>query len=1109
MSFNTASICIYKDNALNSTFNYTAPPYAIEKITKFKILREDIDIKLYFYNNDSGSWTTAKTFQDVDFEVVNNEVYFTFEINKDGSFPEENVSINYVIINKFNYNILSDVIWGTEEYEENEYCLKSLTPWVPTDYGPKLELDVLVGGKEISYFRFYYFDQGDGGGFSFIDSNGNEVLGVASFAPMCGIKGLNGWNIIENFPFSGLNSWYTVEITFDWDNNQATINWRDDSVLGSSTTTVDLIEETDVEFIQIRSVFAWDWGTDLLSTKFTNINLLVGKNWMQDWTQNNCVSGDSSQQGYENCWGFSSSDEKPTLLLEFNEVTTIDKFVLYHLPSDAVTDWVNTEYTISVSTAISGTFTTVVEETSNTDYVSTHQLDPPVACSFVKLEIYNYTKPSPPRFIYTETQNGSMESLVEIDGGFLREFEIWSSDYSTQVMARDYYKLCLDLKDNFFVTGTELKTIQPVHNWEYGYNGNNPIAVWNNTSDSFQFSNDLTSDPRKVAYNPSSGENYPFFYNDELLDRDYLGGPFVIGVGVFLPKGQYEITWRVYGALYEGYAAIDIIGSNYLKTLYSVATSDTWSDQITQISLSESSYCTIQVRLTVENASKLWGVSNVVFRNIQSTAKWVSIKRTLLDSNIRRLEDIEYLVKVKIFTSTEQRITDKYWWWRAGVSSISNEYVDVKVSSSSLKISYPNSDQLDVIRFLEADNFGIDDGFSIKDFLSFWFYVSDINDLDTEEGGFAFGSFDGYKEYYMEGNKTRVRSQKESFFVWEMSKLDLKSGWNYVRLKFEDYDDIWPEPDSNTKALSEYLNFRYKMSSSFGMVFKGKGTNFYMLLDGIKIERNRFDDEVMFGDNGLCLTWQEYVEIPLSSAELKRGSIEMWVKLYTDTYGIDHFGTAKSRTLFTLVNSDNDIISLSIRSSDWFEIGFGNSKSKYYVLYVDAKLVDLTNYAFNIGDTVHLAMAWDNEGKQMGNSHAIRFYVNGDLVMVSTKPWPVWDSKGATLRLGGGNTYLANNDDADGSAIFSNVKYYSYCKTSFEINEQIPSVLNKKSPNDFIQISKDGIDYYGISSLELPFFFQELNPNEKVKIYTRIDKTMMKKLDQFTGSLSVDWKLPV
>lgn len=1110
MSSNSASVRVYSGNTLNNNLNFTAPPDAIEKVTRFKILREDINITLYYYNNSTSSWITVRSYEDVDFEIVNNEVYFTFEVNKNGSFPEENVNINYVIIDQFNYNISSDVVWGIEEYEENRYCLKSLTPWIPTDYGPKLELDVLVGGKEISYFRFYYFDQGDGGGFSFVDSNGDEILGVASFAPKCGIKGINGWNILDNFPFSGLNCWYTVEITFDWENGQATITWRDESVLGSSITVVDLINNTDVEFIQIRSVFAWDWGTDLLSTKFTNINLLVGKNWMQDWTQNNCVSGDSSQQGYENCWGFSSTDEKPTLLLEFDEITNIDKFVLYHSPTETIEDWLNTEYTISVSTSRSGIFTPVVEEVGNTNYISTHELETSVACSFVKLEIHNYTKPSPPRFIYTEAQDGGMESLIEIDGGFLREFEVWSSNYSSQFSAKDYYKICIDLKDNFFLNGSELDIYKSYYN--------NPLDVWQNTPESFQFSDALTSDPRKVAYNDSTGGNIPFFYGEELIDRDYGGGPFIIGIEVFLPKGRYEVTWKTYNTLYEEYVAIDIIGSSYIETFYSINTSDGWSDQINSVSLSEGGYCTIQVRVTVEEGIDVWGVSNITFKNIQETARWISVKRTYLvsepNAHLKRFEDNCYLRKIKIFSSTEQMITNKHWWWSSNASTLSNEYVNVKDSNSALKINFPNSDKLDVIRFLEADSFGIDDLFSIKDYLSFWFFISDISLLDIEEAGFAFGSFDGYSEYYLAPDvygklKKRSRTKTESFFVWEMSKLDLKSGWNYVRLKFEDYDDIWPEPDSNTKALSEDLNFRYELSSSFGMVIKGKGTNFYMLLDGIKIERNRFDDEVMFGDKGLCLTWQEYAEIPIASAEIKRGSIEMWLKLYTDTYGIDHFGITKSRTLFTLINSDNDVISLSIRGSDWFEIGFGNAKSGYYILYVDAKLVDLTNYAFNIGDTVHLAMAWDNEGKQMGNSHTMRFYVNGDLTMVSTKVWDVWDSKGAVLRLGGGNTYLANNDDADGSAIFSNVKYYSYCKTSFEINEQIPSVLNKKSPNDFIQISKDGMNYYGVSSLELPFFFQELEPNEKVKIYTRIDKTMMKQLDQFTGSLSVDWKLPV
>ena len=117
------------------------------------------------------------------------------------------------------------------------------------------------------------------------------------------------------------------------------------------------------------------------------------------------------------------------------------------------------------------------------------------------------------------------------------------------------------------------------------------------------------------------------------------------------------------------------------------------------------------------------------------------------------------------------------------------------------------------------------------------------------------------------------------------------------------------------------------------MIFKGKGESFHMFLDGIEIERNYFYDEVIYGDKGLCLTWGEFAELPLSGTSLRRGAIEMWIKLYTGTNGLDIYESVASRTMFTLINNSDECITLSIRGSHWFEIGIGNTKASFSFIF--------------------------------------------------------------------------------------------------------------------------------------------------------------------------------
>ena len=282
-----------------------------------------------------------------------------------------------------------------------------------------------------------------------------------------------------------------------------------------------------------------------------------------------------------------------------------------------------------------------------------------------------------------------------------------------------------------------------------------------------------------------------------------------------------------------------------------------------------------------------------------------------------------------------------------------------------------------------------------------------------------------------------------------------------------------------------------------------------MLLDAIKIERNYFYDTVQHDTKGLCLTWNEFAEIPLSGINVRQGTVEMWVKLYTDTRGVDHYNKEASRTLFTLVNNLDDSISLSIKTGNWFEIGYGNTKSGYKVINIDSSLYDLTNHSFSIGDIFHIALVWENSGTEMDGADTIRLYINGDFCIASRTTWEVLDNKGALFRLGGGNTYLAGNNDDDGAAIFGDVKVYNFCKTEFDLNYTGSKDAEKLTPNSLVQLSPDDVNFYNNTSIELPLIYESVQPGQKVVVYTKVDKTKMDLLDKLTGTITVDWEVPV
>jgi len=1078
-------------------------------VTGIKIERVQDEVKFYVKSEDN--WVFQYSFTEQG-ELGGGEVYFSIIVHKEASYPA--VVFNLYNIDAYNLSFYSgDVEWGIVSSEYDSYVLGCVTTTELIQDGPIFRHPYLENGSQVQYIEFYYNSTSQGGGgIAFIDSNDTEILGIATTSPSWVVHSIGGWEVVAFEPESGNSSWYRVKTVFDWVNGSVIIEWEDIAAENTLTFNRYLIANTNVEKLQIKGTFGFSWGYDFLDIKFDNITISPTFNYLYSSIPSNCISGDSDLQGYDNCWGFPASVEEPILTLDLGKVYCVDKFVIYSRPEDNDYEHIVNDFDIYGATSLSGTFDLLVSESGFTESYgnysdNSYELDIPVYIQYVKLVIKAYSKPDTAAVVYVNNRDGSGE-YITLDGGFIREFQIWRASGSIPLDSENHPIVCMDLKDQFNLTSHVI--VSPG-------NVGGEYKNWINEDEFFQFSSDSTDDPRKVAFSEVGNSSIPFTYIDTFMQDDGVTGTKLIESNVFLPSGQYQVQWETYNVLEKGSLQLLIVGAES-KVLVSTYVSSGWASQTNEFQLHSSDYYIIQIKCVSEIEGSIWGIRNIYFKSFDYTSKWVALRRNTAtnfvwtseayDAVIDNEPGIDELQYLKLFADGLHRPTEYWWFWEAGISTLENDSMNVKVGKRALKINYPETDIVDYLRFLEGDHFGIDKNFSVKDSLSFWFYIEDINKLYLDEGGFVFGSIDGYKvasDYYEDDVNP---SASPAYYMWKFRDLSLNTGWNYVRLYFDQNYITSPTPSINDK-LSKSVNFRNFVTSSFRMAFKGVGESFYMLLDDLKIERNWYTDLVMYGDHGLCLTWNDYAEIPLSGLDTRHGTLEACLKLYTNTAGIDHFDTTASRTLFTLVDSANNSITLSIQSGGWFEIGMGNTKNNYTVLRVDPTEVYVGEAAKKIDDTVHIALTWSNDATYMDCGDTIRFYVDGKLYLKGQVTWDVGDNKNVLLRLGGGNTYLANSDDSDGSAIFSNIKLYNYCKTTFEINQQTPVEIESITPNDFVQVSSDDIEFYSSRDNNLPIEYSLVSPGEKIPIYVRVDKSMIDELDRLTGSINIEWTIPV
>lgn len=469
--------------------------------------------------------------------------------------------------------------------------------------------------------------------------------------------------------------------------------------------------------------------------------------------------------------------------------------------------------------------------------------------------------------------------------------------------------------------------------------------------------------------------------------------------------------------------------------------------------------------------------------------QWVTIKR---DTATNYNGGPDYLKHAKFATTEYPNPCEYSWWWKSNLSTLSNDYSRVINSLRSLKIEYPTSSGVDHVYMIEGDTFGTDENANWRDALSFWLYIDDVNNLDGSYGYFYFG--DANSSDYVE-------------YQWDIEFLysSLQSGWNNMFLRFKSATNISYVVSNDPDELDSRIISNLE-TKSFGIRFRGTGNELTMNLDTFKIERNRFMDYSKFSQ-GLYMARDDYLSFPVGEFDMSKGTIEFWLRPDYNPIGVDNFNVLKHRTLFHLANVANDVFGALV-SFNGLVVYHGNIGEEVTTLNFDAPYWD-------IDDLFHIAFVFSNDGSAIDvDGSAVRVYINGFLIGISSQTWEINDAKKFKFLVGGKSIHAVKEayEASSIDSVISNLKLYNYCKTNFddslgnyEIDRE--SLLH---PNNLIQISKNNVTFYNIGDTNLPLVYDGVANGDSVTLYVRSSiPDYMTGDESRTAYISASWFITV
>lgn len=449
----------------------------------------------------------------------------------------------------------------------------------------------------------------------------------------------------------------------------------------------------------------------------------------------------------------------------------------------------------------------------------------------------------------------------------------------------------------------------------------------------------------------------------------------------------------------------------------------------------------------------------------------------------------------------------------------------------STKVLYPPDTTAVANLFLDGIDSGIDPLFSERDFFSFWLWINDIALLDISFGAIKIGN------------------SRSIFYSWDIDLLDLKSGWNQLKLQFKNAQDrseipFESGPNFNTdfgETLVDFTTPDVVITSSVDGTFskrveKGPGIRFFQLqfrgtngskdlefiLDDFSFSRNKFEDMGRFLPS-LYLNNSETMTVYLEGLDLSRGTVEFWLQPDWDVLArLDRFRDVIP-SLFKITRPDGKYLTFFYRPGLGFSAAIKDNKQT-----IQFKS-DVNKYQFERFDNLHVALVWDVSGRMSTTGATLRMWVNNEIVFGTNVKWDAVREGGTAVMFGGevgqevgspqhndtALTFTAvptlpQENTASVWGLLENVKIYNYAKTDFSDKDNpVLESSQLTKPSDLVQVSLDNVNFYSSGSDNLPLVISNVPPNSPKTVYLRSNiPSNITKQENRDASLLVRWKTP-
>jgi hypothetical protein len=443
----------------------------------------------------------------------------------------------------------------------------------------------------------------------------------------------------------------------------------------------------------------------------------------------------------------------------------------------------------------------------------------------------------------------------------------------------------------------------------------------------------------------------------------------------------------------------------------------------------------------------------------------------------------EISVFVDDSTSLTKPLYEVTKYWSSNGTTIyvdNNDYCSIP--GGSIAMNYSGSTRIEEKIRLDV-NLGHDSNLAARDALAFCLYIEDVSQLDSNVGYIKVGRNED-ETFSFNGQVSTV--DESNYFMWPINTFysSLVSGWNSIFLPFG-LDNKVGEPNFtiNLTGLSYTSNQKRSRMTNFEFLFRGVSTDssFTLKIDSLEILRTYYPPSE-FG-YGLYLVDDEYAKFNLNAVNPIKGCIEFF--LDPDWAKSTSCNTCKDiapHTVFRLLNNQGFLIEC-LMTTDGASLFFEDGNITLH--HMDNSLKEIPS-----GSRTHFAFSWNFED---GSPSAFEMYIDGELsfefpASSLSSTFDVRRHSNIYLIFGGrawnGN---ADNEITGLNGVIDNVKIFNYYKRDFSdslANEAFPLV---KKARDMIDISIDGVNYYGYEDRGsgLPVFKRNVQSGDSFDVYLR------------------------